>query len=381
MKQASVMIVGCLLLWGVAYDAHAQSRVHDAANPEFDTSRNRNTSVEQTADVPEQPRLPVEHSSDSLNENDGDGRSTSETRDAPTIDTHRTQIPYRGEGRRGGEPLAGFFEYEEALIHAENAFAFGDYETVIQTLGPWLYPQPRRDAATENTLHGFTWLAASAWFIDDLEGAKRYFTAGLRQHRTMRLDPMVFPPALIHFFQAIRNELDLQDPDDNNVSESGTLYIESRVSEHPIWVSMLPFGYGMFVNDKPEWGAFYALTEGALLTVSTVTFWANYAKRLPSDDPNHPMGYADPQRAKMRKRLHISTGAAFLGVVLINAIHGALVHKQTRQVQYRTLSAPPEGFDSTERSERSRQSEKNQHRWNIRVGPFSNSPRAPLTTW
>lgn len=377
MKQASVVIVSCLLLWGVAYDAHAQRAVHDASNTEATAPRTRRTSAEQTADEVFTNQRAANHASDPQN------KAVEKHRSAPKNPHESSGPSTTNDDQAGaeGDALAGFYEYEEALIHAENAFAFGDYETVIQTLGPWLYPQPRRDATAENTTYGYTWLAASAWFVEDLDDAEKYFTAGLRQHPTMQLDPMVFPPALINFFQAIRKEMDLLDPQDNEVSESSILYIESRVSEHPIWVSMLPFGYGMFVNNKPEWGAVYALTEGALLTVSAVTFWANYAKRLPSDDPNHPMGYADPERAKMRKRLHISTGAAFLGVVLINAIHGALIHKQTRQVQYRTLSSPPEGFDSTERSERSRQSERNQNRWNIHVGPFSNSPRAPLSNW
>ena len=270
--------------------------------------------------------------------------------------------------------LAGFYSYADALSHAENAFAFGDYDTVIRTLRPWLYPRPIRDAATQNTSNGYALLGASAWFIDETDIAERYFTAGLEHQADLKLDPLVFPPALVSFFQKVRTSLDLGDQDDAQPGQSNTLYIESRISEHPIWVSMLPFGYGMFVNDKPEWGAVYALTEGALLTVSTALFWANYAKRIPSDDPNHPMGYLEPQRAKMRKRVHIGTGAAFLAVVLINIIHGAVVHKQSQQVQYRTLSSPPEGFDTPERLERTRRSERNQHRWNIQIGPYSNAP-------
>lgn len=372
MKQACVVMVSCLVLWGIAYDAHAQSLVHDASDERSSTPHAHDAPAEQNANAFIDNRLSAQNSSDSPLENAEKRRGTPPISDASDQPS---------ENRTNRNTLAGFLEYEEALIHAENAFAFGDYETVIETLEPWLYPQPRRDAATVNTIHGYMWLGASAWFTDNLEDAERYFTAGLLQHPTMALDPMVFPPALINFFNTVRDDLDLQLPEVRNGADSNTLYIESRVSEHPIWVSMLPFGYGMFVNNKPEWGAFYALTEGALLTVSTVTFWANYAKRLPSDDPDHPMGYADPARAKMRKRLHIATGATFLGIVVINAIHGALVHKQTRQVQYRTLSAPPEGFDSAERSERSRQSERNQKRWHIRVGPFSNSPHAPLSTW
>lgn len=337
MKHAVAVMISFAMLTMAALDAHSQKR------PAIDAS---------------------------------DAQSPAST--AASSDEHETHVQHGSEAEpTQQELLSGFLRYSEALAHAENAFAFGDYETAVRTLRPWLYPRPIRDATRQNTADGYAVLGASAWFMDALDISERYFKAGLTHHPTMKLDPLVFPPALVSFFQTLRKSMNLTDDEDAENADTSMLYIESRISEHPIWVSMLPFGYGMFVNDKPEWGAVYALTEGALLTVSTALFWVNYAKRQPSDDPQHPMGYEDPRRAKMRKRVHIGTGAAFLGVVLINIIHGAAIHKQSQQVQYRTLSAPPEGFESSERSERTRRSERNQHRWNIQIGPYSNAFGGP----
>lgn len=258
--------------------------------------------------------------------------------------------------------------YEEAVSHAENAFAFGNFQAVIHILEPWLYPEPSEKIGNQNTADGYAWLGASAWLIDDPKAATNYFKTALHLHPDMKLDPLVFPPVLLKFFEDIRREMKLDD-DIAAPEKSGTVYIESRMTTHPLWVSMIPFGYGMFANHEPAWGAVYALTEGTLLTVSASLFWVNYAKRLPSDDLQHPMGYIDPENAQRRRTAHIATGAALLGIIVINMIHGALVHDRTGQVQYRTLDAPPSSldvFDPTQRSDIKPQ------RWRVRIGPFSN---------
>lgn len=355
MKHAMMVMVSCAFLWWPAANAHSELLAASDAAP--DRSAHEAPSNQ---DAP-QESAPAGPSDDVQ---------------APTVDTSEDSASDDDSQSESVDRFGGFSTYEDALSHAENAFAFGDYDTVIQTLKPWLYPHPVQDGTAQNIANGYALLGASAWFVDAIKDTEKYFTAGLYQQPTLTLDPLVFPPALISFFQDLRKKLDLHEEEHVNEGEH-TLYIESRITEHPIWVSMLPFGYGMFVNERPEWGVVYALTEGALLTVSTGMFWANYAQRQPSDDPEHPMGYEDPQRAKMRKRVHIGTGAAFLGVVLVNIIHGAIVHKQTQQVQYRTLSSPPEGFDSTEHSKRSRRSEQNQRRWNLQIGPYSNTLGAP----
>lgn len=271
---------------------------------------------------------------------------------------------------------SGFARYGAALDFAENSFAFGDFDGVIRTLHPWLYPSPVLDAAAQASSDGYAWLGASAWFNDNPELCQKYFEAGLRAHRNMTLDPLVFPPELVQFFREIRDRMQPTREADQAAQSDNTVYIESRVAEHPRWVSMLPFGYGMFVNGENEWGILYALTEVSLLTVSTTLFWANYAQRIPSDDPSRPMGYPDEARAEMRRRVHIGTGAAFIGIVVINMIHGAVIHNRERRVQYRTLSEPPEGFQERSSADRRPQ------RWQIQVGPiFSTGPTRLHSTW
>lgn len=269
---------------------------------------------------------------------------------------------------------SGFATYDDALDFAENSFAFGDYDRVIRVLEPWLMPTPVDRATEAIVADGYAWLGASAWFEGRIEEADVIFRAGLRQRHTMSLDPLVFPPELVHFFRELREQMQPELTQNRSNATDNVVYIESRVAQHPRWVSMLPFGYGMFVNGESEWGIAYAITEVSLLGVSASLFWANYAQRTASDDPANPLGYPDARRAETRRRVHIGTGAAFLGVMFINVVHGALIHNREQRVQYRTLTGPPEGFDAGGTpSQRSR-------RWQIRVTPLldlSNQPPHP----
>lgn len=263
-----------------------------------------------------------------------------------------------------------FDEYSDALFFAENAFAFGDFPRTIGALEDWLLPAPRQGISDETAIEGYTWMGVSAYFLDDERFAERAFVAGLRLSGRMQLDPLVFPPEVLQFFAEVRERwaerLDLDDRDDDNV-----VFIESRVEQHSLLVSMLPFGYGMFVNGQNEWGITYAILESSLLAVSAGLFWANFAERSASDDPENPLGYPDPERAELRRRIHIGTGAAFLGLVAINIVHGALIHQRDGIVQYRTLPEAPDDFE--ERIE----SRERAHRWNLRVQPILELTRRP----
>lgn len=261
---------------------------------------------------------------------------------------------------------SGFADYVSALEFAENAFSFGDFAQVIRVLSPWLMPSPVDSATTRNAGDGYAWLAASAWFEGRPLESREILRAGLRVDSSMTLDPLIFPPEMVQFFRDIREEMSPELSSQRAAESDNVVYIESRVVEHSIWVSMLPFGYGMFANGRSDWGIAYAFTEVSLLAVTTGLFWANYADRTASDDPARPIGYRDPERAELRRRFHVGTGWALIGVIAANIIHGAVIHERERSVQYRTLSGLPGEFGSGPLSRPSNRA----RRWNIRVEPI-----------
>lgn len=255
-----------------------------------------------------------------------------------------------------------FDDYDEALEFAENSFAFGDYERVIRVLSTELYPD-RPDAVADLLIaEGFNYLGVSAHFVGNYDLAERAFLDLLRLDPAWELDPFVFPPEVISFFNDLKeehaDEFGLENGEDRE-----TVFVESRVREQSMLVSILPFGYGLITNGETEWGVFYALSESALLATSVSMFWINRANRKPSESLTIDFGYEDPDLARRRQRVQIGTGIAFLTLVTANVIHGALAHDREKDVRYRTLDRPPEEFDS--RNDRS-----SAGRWRIRFTPL-----------
>ena len=275
---------------------------------------------------------------------------------------------------------SGFADYRQALEFAENAFAFGDYAQVIRVLSPWIMPSPVDAATARNAGDGYAWLASAAWFENRPVDAREILRTGLRVNASMTLDPLLFPPELVQFFREVREEMQPELASAESGGSGNTIYIESRIVEHSIWVSMIPFGYGMFANDRSDWGIAYAFTETSLLAVTTGLFWANYAERSRSDDPANPFGYPDPERAALRRRIHVATGWALLGVMAANIVHGALIHQRSQSVQYRTLSGPPEDLDERLPD---RAAQQRARRWQLSVYPILDvgTRRHPSREW
>lgn len=298
--------------------------------------------------------------------------------DVPLDDPADALIPTEGVNRTPMHAAArsGFADYISALEFAENAFAFGDYRQVIRVLTPWLMPSPVDATTARNRADGYGWLAAAAWFENRPMEAREVLRTGLRVDPSMALDPLIFPPELVQFYREVREEMQPELTEISDNSGDNVVYIESRVVEHSIWVSMIPFGYGMFANGRSDWGIAYAFTEVSLLAVTTGLFWANYAERRASDDPRNPLGYPDPNRAALRRRIHVATGWALLGVITANVLHGALTHERAREVQYRTLTGPPDRLDERIMG---REPQSKARRWSVLVYPTLElgAPRRP----
>jgi hypothetical protein len=207
------------------------------------------------------------------------------------------------------------------------------------------------------------YLGVSAHFVGNLDLAERAFLNLLRLDPSWELDPFVFPPEAISFFDGLKEE-HADEFTTESEGDASTVFVESRVREQSILVSMLPFGYGLITNGETEWGVFYALTESALLATTVSMFWLNRANRVPSESLTTDFGYEDPELARRRQRIQIGTGVAFLALLTTNVIHGALAHDKEKDVRYRTLDSPPEEFNDSDSRDRSSGSG-----WRIRVSP------------
>ncbi len=254
-----------------------------------------------------------------------------------------------------------FADFEEALDFARNSFVFGDYDRVLSVLEPQLYPRPPI-ADTEDLIAAYTFLGASAFFENQAAMTNQAFLDLLRLEPDRSLDPFVFPAEVIAELDRVRDENaeELARIARGDQSSADTVYIESRVREVPLAVAILPFGYGLFANGEDGWGAAYLTVESLLLTASITTWAINLSERVPSDTFDRDFGYLDPDAARVRRRVQISTGAAFLGVVIANMIHGAMTREVDGDVEFRTLEEAPIQLRDPETRAR---------RWRLQLAP------------
>lgn len=227
-------------------------------------------------------------------------------------------------------------DVDRILSFANDAFIYGDYRAVRDILQPLLRPEPM-PLAVPVLIEAWTLDGVSAFFLGERSDADEAFLEILLLDPRLRLDPLLYPAPVISRFDRVREaNAERLDPLLGTEGEESIVYIESRVREQPILLSMMPFGYGFFSMERDVLGVTYLLSQATLGAASASLFLLNESAR----DARGFFPEAD--RAERRQRAQIGTGVAFLGLVALNAIHGALLHPRDGLIEYRTLTAPPE---------------------------------------
>lgn len=243
-----------------------------------------------------------------------------------------------------GSGAQSFDSFEEAADYAENAWIFGDYALVVQTLTTWLLPQPPTHAELDLDLvvRSYGRLGASAFFGGQTDVAAAAFLQLLLIEPRAELDRLVYPAQVIRLFEQVRTDnAALLEP---LIGESAVgdeaVYIERTIREQSMLVSMLPFGWGLYAADRPGSATGYMVSQLATGVTSAGLFIANEAIRGADGT------FARPGSARTRQQVQVASGWFFIALVAANALHGALVHEQMRTIDYIRLDAPPDELQS-----------------------------------
>lgn len=249
-----------------------------------------------------------------------------------------------------------FASFAEAAEFAENAWIFGDYAMVVDTLAPLILPDAPVDADADLLARSYGRLGASAFFGGNTELASQSFLALLLLAPRTELDRLVYPAQVIRVFEQVRvDNAELLAPLlGESTTGDGAVYIERTVYEQSILVSMLPFGYGLFAADRAGAGTGYLVSELATGVTSASLFIANEAARGADGT------FARPGAARTRQQVQITSGWLFISLIAANALHGALVHERMRTIEYIRLDALPDDLQTRDSS----------RRWQVRIVPI-----------
>ncbi|TVR02234.1 MAG: hypothetical protein EA398_08420 [Deltaproteobacteria bacterium] len=252
----------------------------------------------------------------------------------------------------GGERPSTEADVEAAVRFAQDAFVYGDYRAVRERVDPLLRPEPM-PLSDVLLVELWTLDGVSAFFLGERGDADVAFLEVLRLDPRARLDPLLYPAPVVSRFERVRedNAEELAERLGDQPEEA-IIYIESRVREQPLLVSMMPFGYGFFSMDRDVLGVTYLIAQSALGVASASLFILNETSR---DDRGF---FPDVDRAERRQRAQVGTGIAFFSVMALNVLHGALLHPREGLVDYRTLTAPPDPAASPDRRSSRRQGDR-----------------------
>jgi hypothetical protein len=173
-----------------------------------------------------------------------------------------------------------------SLDAALEAYEFGELEKARTQLGALLDPIQLEDSSQVVTARQF--LGATHYLLGDLDGAEAEFVRLLRLAPEHRLDPGVFSPELVRFFESVRVRAGLAAPSGEVHATEGERSSsppppppsvaaanpieppESR--EPPLWPAFVPFGVGQFNNGRTAKGSLLLVGESLLFGTALTTF-------------------------------------------------------------------------------------------------------------
>jgi hypothetical protein len=166
---------------------------------------------------------------------------------------------------------------EEIFKTAIEDFEFGEHAAAVSKLRSIL--EPIRLANPEDVIVARQYLGACYHLLDDLDGAKKEFSLLLALDPDHRLDPEVFSPAVVQFFEKVRADAGLSMKKEEVVPPPPpppppppVIETEVQTGRYPAALGLIPFGVGQFFNHHPVRGSIFAVLEVGLLASCGVMF-------------------------------------------------------------------------------------------------------------
>jgi hypothetical protein len=188
---------------------------------------------------------------------------------------------------------------EQIFKSAIEDFEFGEHAAAATKLRSIL--EPIRLANPEDVIVARQYLGACEHLLDDLDAAKKEFSLLLALDPEHRLDPEVFSPAVVQFFENVRADAGLAmkrkeaAPPPPVVPPPPPPKMQTEVvsGRYPAALGLIPLGVGQFFNYHPVRGSIFAILEVGLLATCGATFGLYGSKRSAALRDGHAMETSD----------------------------------------------------------------------------------------
>jgi hypothetical protein len=236
---------------------------------------------------------------------------------------------------------------EAELRSAIDDYEFGEHAQAAKKLVRLL--EPLRLTRAEDVILARQYLGACHFLLDDRTRAESEFAKTLALDPEHKLDPGVFSPAIVQFFEDVRARtgLGLRPREEPRASPTPspvpspspaappTAAGPPPPAPPPLALAFVPFGVGQFANAQPLKGAAFAIVEVGLFVTAAVAFVTFQGLQCPPTEcAPDPRGAAvfrdvdDASRASTAQSVALGTFYGGLGVVALGIID-ALVFRSS----------------------------------------------------
>lgn len=227
----------------------------------------------------------------------------------------------------------------EEYQRGKNAFDRGEFGRAVEILHPLLYPEPRLQSG-QKIVDAHRLLGVAYLFQKQDQEARKEFRKLLQIRPDYRLDPLLFPPEVVDFFNTVRQEhgaelssleakrasAEKRAKADCENARAEPVVIEKRFFRNSYHVNFIPFGAGQFQNNQRLKGwAFFTgqITFGALSLGAQVANLALYGLRptracqydLGRDCPSEFIDHRAENRSRWLTRIQVGAGLLFFASV------------------------------------------------------------------
>jgi hypothetical protein len=149
-------------------------------------------------------------------------------------------------------------------------YADGEYKLAAAALESAL----ARPLAPAERRRGRSFLVAGHFLLGDRARASDEARLLLQDDPAFRLDPNLFPPDVVAFFENARRAMPPPPPSRASVAPAAAKAEPPRPillpQRRPFVLALVPLGVGQFANGEPELGAGFLIAEGVLFAVSGI---------------------------------------------------------------------------------------------------------------
>ena len=228
---------------------------------------------------------------------------------------------------------------KDELNKAKNYFNFGDYKKTVIILKKNLPVLEKQD----DKIQALELLGASLFFQNKKEEAKKQFRELLAIYDKAILDPLIYPPPLISFFNEIKKEfirknrmikeILKKDKEKKEKKEKETIIkeikfiethkIEIKTEKNNYFNAFIPFGYAQYRNGQKGKAYIFLTAESILLTSNVISYFLTYSLK----DPNGYYTGSNKTKAEVYNTITKYTFIAFVSFIAYGTIDGIVNYK------------------------------------------------------